>query len=85
MMTGHGEKEESRGGEKEESRRGDNDESRCGENEESRSGEKEELTWRQLVRRRRWKNEECSTKFDNMVKNKERRDKEKTVEQKKKM
>ena len=42
MMTGQGEKEESRGGENEESRGGETEESRGSENEESRGGENEE-------------------------------------------
>ena len=42
MMTGQGEKEESRGGETEESRGGENEESRGSENEENRGGEDKE-------------------------------------------
>ena len=42
MMTGQGEKEESRGGENEESRNGVNEERRGSENEESRGGENKE-------------------------------------------
>ena len=42
MMTGHGEKEESRGGEKEESRGGETEKSRGSENEENRGGENKE-------------------------------------------
>ena len=42
MMTGQGEKEESRGGENEESRGGEHEESRGSENEENRRGENKE-------------------------------------------
>ena len=42
MMTGQGEREESRGGENDESRGGETEESRGGENEESRGSENEE-------------------------------------------
>ena len=42
MMTGQGEKEESRGGENDESRGGENQESRGSENEENRVGENKE-------------------------------------------
>ena len=42
MMTGQGEKEDSRGGDNDESRGGETEESRGGETEESRGGENEE-------------------------------------------
>ena len=51
MMTGQGEKEESRGGENDESRGGETEESRGGESKESRGGENEESRGSEKVRR----------------------------------
>ena len=99
MMTGQGEKEESRGGENDESRCGENEESRGSENEESRGGENKEsrgnVREKAGKKKKDGKRKSVQQKEDNqvsgeglsggrMVEDNKSREKEKTVDQKKK-
>ena len=52
MITGQGEREESRGGENEESRYSENEESRGGENKESRGNVSEKAVKKKMEKRR---------------------------------
>ena len=99
MMTGQGEKEESRGGDNDESRGGETEESRGSENEENRGGENKESSCnvreKAGKKKREGKRKNVQQKEDKrvseegfsggrMVEDNKSREKEKTVDQKKK-
>ena len=86
MMTGQGEKEESRGGETDERRGGENEESRGGENEENRGGENKESSSnvREKAGKRKKVTSEEGLSGGRMVEANKSREKEKTADQKKK-
>ena len=99
IMTGQGEKEESRGGGNDESRGGENDESRGDETEENRGGENKEssgnVSEKADKKKKDGKRKNVQKKEDNrvseeglsggrMVEDNKSKEKEKTVDQKKK-
>ena len=91
MITGQGEKEEIRGGENEESRGSENEEDICGENKESsgnvrdKAGKKKKDGKRKNVQQNEYQRvSEEGLSHGRMVEDNKSREKEKTVDQKKK-
>ena len=82
MMTGQGEKEESRGGDNGETRGGESDESRGGKTEESRGGENEESRCIENEENRGGENKESSGNVREKAGKKTKDEKRKNVQQK---